>query len=113
MESAPSEAAVYADSKYGSRSKDAFNSMGTRPIEVLMENGEMTINQIHRELTEDEEAGTTQKPHVKKYFEVLEDCGFVDYTEHGDLWAARNKTVQKNGAPMEEIEKFVELYRDN
>jgi hypothetical protein len=108
----PGEAASKADSEYGLRAKVAFNSLGTAPIEVLMEEGEMTIQQMRQALEENEEVTTVQRQGLEKYFEVLEDFGFADYTEEGSLFTAWNSKVAKNGAHYQEIEEFVEMYTD-
>jgi hypothetical protein len=113
MEDDPVTAASHAEIKYGMRGKVAFNSLGTAPVDVLMENGAMTIEQVREELEEEREPETVQLPGIEKYFEILEDYGFVEYTEEGKLFTAWNSTVQKNGVPHTELREFVEEYRDN
>lgn len=109
----PETAAVEASSEYGQRANVAFKALGTAPIDVQLEQGEaMRISEIIDALDEDEESNGVQRWSVKKYFEVLEDYGVVDYEDDGWLFRKWDSTVKKNGTSYEDFETFVETYQD-
>lgn len=113
MELDPETAAVKANSRYGQRADVAFNSLGTSPVDVQLENGEpMKVSQVIDALEEDEETRSVQRWSVKKYFEVLDDYDVVDYEDDGFLFRKWDSTVSKNGTSYEEFETFVETYQE-
>ena len=109
----PETAAVKANSNYGQRADVAFSALGTAPVDVQLEQGEaMKLSEIIDALDEDEEANGVQRWSVKKYFEVLEDYGVIDYEDDGVLFRKWDSTVKKNGTSYEDFETFVETYQD-
>jgi len=109
----PETAAVKAKSEYGQRADVAFISLGTAPVDVQLEEGEaMRVSEIIEALEEENETGTVQRWSVKKYFEVLEEYGVIEYEDNGVLFRKWDSTVKKNGTPYEEFETFVETYQD-
>lgn len=102
-------AAIEASGRYGRREKIAFSTLGTEPLDLLIDEEEpMSISQILEALEDQEEK--VQRWTVERYFKVLNEYDIVDYDEHGDLFRAWNKSVQKNGIEYDEIERFVERY---
>lgn len=99
---------------YGSRAKAAFNSLGMRPVEILDGQKEPSeLGDIIKELKEDEEVETVLEPLVRKYFEVLNEKGMVEYDESGGLYTAGNRSLHKNGYSDEEIELFIESFNED
>jgi len=82
--------------KYGSRTKAAFKSLGMRPVEIL-DNKEdsVRLEEVIEELRNDREVETVVEPFVRKYFEVLEDKGMIEYDDNGVLFDAGNRLVYK------------------
>lgn len=96
---------------YGLKAETAFRSLGMRPVEILGEKEEsVRLYQIVDELREDEQVETVVRPFVKKYFEVLENEGMVEYDESGFLYDPTNRSMHKNGHDEEEIREFVESF---
>lgn len=113
MDIDPETAAVKASSKYGTRSRIAFSSLGTRPMEMLLEGEEpMSVSQMRQALDDDEQAEGVQRWSVQRYFKVLEEYDMVEYEEDGPLFRGWDSTVSKNGTSYEEFESFVERYPD-
>jgi len=96
---------------YGSRAKAAFSSLGMRPIEILEGKEEpVRLDKVVEDLREDEEVETALEPLVRKYFDVLDEKGIVEYDSSGDLFDPRNKSLHKNGYSNEDIQSFVESF---
>lgn len=113
MELDPETAAVKAKSKYGQRADVAFNALGTAPVDVQLEEGEaMRVSDVIEALEEDEEAKGVQRWSVKKYFEVLEDYGVIEYEDDGVLFRKWDSSVKKNGTDYENFVTFVEAYQE-
>lgn len=97
--------------KYGSRAKAAFTSLGMRPVEILEGKEEsVRLGEVVEELREDEEVETVLEPLVRKYFDVLDEKGMVEYDSSGDLFNPRNRSLHKNGYSNEDIQTFVESF---
>lgn len=110
MDFEPETAAIEASNRYGTREKIAFATLGTRPLEVLMDVEEpMSVNQLVSTLEEQEDE-TVQRWTVERYFKVMNEYDIVDYDKGGDLFRAWNKSVQKNGIGFDEVERFVDRY---
>jgi len=113
MDIDPETAAVKANSSYGLRADVAFDALGTAPVDVQLEEGEaMRVSEIIDVLEEDEQTNGVQRWSVKKYFEVLEEYGVIDYEDDGVLFRKWDSSVIKNGTSYEEFERFVETYQD-
>ena len=110
MDLEPETAAIEASNRYGTREKIAFTTLGTRPLDLLMDSDEpMSVHQVISALEQQEE-DNVQRWAVERYFKVLEDYDIVDYDDNGDLFQAWNKSVARNGTGYEEFERFVDRY---
>lgn len=98
---------------YDSRVIAAFNSLGTKPLEILDENGgKAQLGDIKNQLEKDNEVETVLEPFLRKYFEVLDEKDMVEYDTDGILYLSEHRSVKKNGVTDEEIQRFVGSFNE-
>lgn len=111
MEQHPESAAVKASNKYGERGKIVVESLGKRPMEVILENDEpMRLNDVVKSLKEDEDTPTANKRFVSLYMDIMQDYGIVEQEENAYFFDGMNLSYKKNGVSYDEFERFVDRF---